>query len=82
MIATNNELTMNDSYLIVKNSENENGTIIKVSYRSNLIKVFQKIEPQVFSKIENLDVNKMVDFRKIVSIAGDSGYSLYQLTQL
>lgn len=79
---TANELTMNDSYLIVKSSENENGTIIKVSYRSNLIKAFQKIEPQVFSKIENLDVNKIVDFRKIVSIAGDFGYSLYQLTQL
>ena len=79
---TANELTMNDSYLIVKNGENENGTIIKVSYRSNLINVFQKIEPERFSQIKDLDVNNIVDFRKIVSIAGDSGYSLYQLTQL
>ncbi len=79
---TANELTMNDSYLIVKNGENENGTIIKVSYRSNLINVFQKIEPKMASEIKSLDVKKIVDFRKIVSIAGNFGYSLYQLTQL
>lgn len=38
---TNDELTMNDAYLITKRQENDKIEIIKLSYRSNLINAFE-----------------------------------------
>lgn len=75
---TSEELTMNDSYLIIK----ENNEIVRISYRSNLINTFRDIDEEVFSKIENLNVNDICQFRKIVSIAYDNKYNIYQLTRL
>lgn len=78
---TNDELTMNDAYLITKRQENDKTEIIKLSYRSNLINAFEN-DKSVFSKIENLNVNDIVQFRKIVSIAFENDYNIYQLTRL
>ena len=55
--------------------------IIKLSYRSNLINAFEN-DKSVFSKIENLNVNDIIQFRKIVSIAYENDYNIYQLTRL
>ena len=79
---TSDELTMNDPYLITKKKENDNTEIIKLSYRSNLITTLCAIDKEVFSKIENLNVNDIVQFRKIVSIAYENDYNIYQLTRL
>ena len=78
---TNDELTMNDAYLITKRQENDKIEIIKLSYRSNLINAFEN-DKSVFSKIEKLNVNDIVQFRKIVSIANENDYNIYQLTRL
>lgn len=78
MFTTKDELTMNDSYLITK----EINEIVRISYRSNLINTFRDIDEEVFSKIENLNVNDIVQFRKIVSIAYDNKYNIFQLTRL
>lgn len=78
---TNNELTINDTYLITKRQENDKTEIIKLSYRSNLINAFEN-DKSVFSKIENLNVNDIIQFRKIVSIAYENDYNIYQLTRL
>ena len=78
---TNNELTMNDAYLITERQENDKIEIIKLSYRSNLINAFEN-DKSVFSKIEKLNVNDIVQFRKIVSIAYENDYNIYQLTRL
>ena len=75
---TSEELTMNDSYLIIK----ENNEIVRISYRSNLINTFRDIDEEVLSKIENLNVNDICQFRKIVSRAYDNKYNIYQLTRL
>ena len=72
---------MNDTYLITKRQENDKTEIIKLSYRSNLINAFEN-DKSVFSKIENLNVNDIVQFRKIVSIAYENDYNIYQLTRL
>lgn len=77
MQKTENELTINDSYLITKG----NNEIIKISYRSNLINAFEN-DKSVYSKIENLNVNDIAQFRKIVSIAYENDYNIYQLTRL
>ena len=39
-------------------------------------------DKSVFSKIEKLNVNDIVQFRKIVSIAYENDYNIYQLTRL
>ena len=78
---TNDELTMNDAYLITKRQENDKIEIIKLSYRSNLINAFEN-DKSVFSKIEKLNVNDIVQFRKIESIAYENDYNIYQLTRL
>lgn len=75
---TKNELTNNDSYLITKG----NNEIVKISYRKNLINELIKIDQKVFSEIGNLNVNDIVQFRKIVTIAYANKYNIYQLTRL
>ena len=61
--------------------ENDKIQIIKLFNRSNLINAFEK-DKSVFSKIEKLNVNDIVQFRKIVSIAYENDYNIYQLTRL
>lgn len=80
-LRTNDELTMNDAYLITERQENDKIEIIKLSYSSNLINAFEN-DKSVFSKIEKLNVNDIVQFRKIVSIAYENDYNIYQLTRL
>lgn len=82
MFTTKEELTMNDSYLITKKKDNDKTEIIKISYRTNLIPTLCAIDEEVFSKIENLNVNDIAQFRKIVSIAYENDYNIYQLTRL
>lgn len=72
---------MNDAYLITERQENDKIEIIKLSYRSNLINAFEN-DKSVFSKIEKLNLNDIVQFRKIVSIAYENDYNIYQLTRL
>ncbi len=72
---------MNDAYLITERQENDKIEIIKLSYSSNLINAFEN-DKSVFSKIEKLNVNDIVQFRKIVSIAYENDYNIYQLTRL
>ena len=72
---------MNDAYLITERQENDKIEIIKLSYSSNLINAFEN-DKSVFSKTEKLNVNDIVQFRKIVSIAYENDYNIYQLTRL
>lgn len=82
MFTTKDELTNNNSYLITKEKDKDKTEIVKLSYRSNLINIFRDIDEEVFLKIEKLNVNDIVQFRKIVSIAYDNDYNIYQLTRL
>lgn len=77
MCSTNEEKTLNDSYLIVK-GEGEN--MKKISYRGNLIKEF-KDDDAVYSEIQHIKTDAQ-GLRKIADIAENHGYSIYHLTQL
>lgn len=78
---TNNEITNNDSYLIVDN----NGALHKISYRCNLIDEIYNIIPSSHAKIlenrlTNTDDIKCI--RKIAEILEKDNCELYQLTRL
>lgn len=78
---TNNELTNNDSYLIVDN----NGALHKISYRCNLIDEINNISRNSYDKIlknhlKNTDDIKCI--RKIAEILEEENCELYQLTRL
>lgn len=78
---TNNEITINDSYLII----DKNSNLYKISYRSNLIEEIKKINPNSYKEIldENLKSIDNVKFiRKIAGILEENGCEFYQLTQL
>ena len=78
---TSNELTMNDSYLIV----DENGGLHKISYRCNLIEEINNISPNSYDKIveKNLtNTNDIKCIRKIAEILEDNDCEIYQLTRL
>ncbi len=77
---TSNELTMNDSYLIV----DENGGLHKISYRCNLIEEINNISPNSYDKIveKNLtNTNDIKCIRKIAEILEDNDCEIYQLTR-
>ncbi len=78
---TNNELTNNDSYLIV----DKNGALHKISYRCNLIDEINNISPNSHKEIienhlTNTDDIKCI--RKIAEILEEENCELYQLTRL
>lgn len=78
---TNNELTMNDSYLIV----DENGGLHKISYRCNLIEEINNISPNSYDKIVEKNLTNTDDIkciRKIAEILEDNDCEIYQLTRL
>ena len=72
-----NEKTVNDSYLIIKNGE-----LTKVSYRNNLKEVLLEKDSKVFESINGLNEDEIEDFRRIIQIAADNEYEIYQLTRL
>mgnify|MGYP004487193725 FL=1 len=72
-----NEKTVNDSYLIIKNGE-----LTKVSYRNNLKEVLLEKDSKVFESINGLNEDEIADFRRIIQIAADNEYEIYQLTRL
>lgn len=72
-----NEKTVNDSYLIIKNGE-----LTKVSYRNNLKEVLLEKDSRVFESINGLNEDEIEDFRRIIQIAADNEYEIYQLTRL
>ncbi len=78
---TNNEITINDSYLII----DKNSNLYKISYRSNLIEEIKKINPNSYKEIldENLkSIDNIKSIRKIAEILEENGCEFYQLTQL
>ena len=72
-----NEKTVNDSYLIIKNGE-----LTKVSYRNNLKEVLLEKDSRAFESINGLNEDEIEDFRRIIQIAADNEYEIYQLTHL
>lgn len=72
-----NEKTVNDSYLIIKNGE-----LTKVSYRNNLKEVLLEKDSKAFESINGLNEDEIEDFRRIIQIAADNEYEIYQLTRL
>ncbi len=80
-MSTENELTMNDTYLIIdKNNPQSNETSI-LSYRNNLLKQL-KAKSDDFSGFNDSDLNDSHKFREIIDIADDNGYWIFQLTRL
>lgn len=78
---TNNEITINDSYLII----DKNSNLYKISYRSNLIEEIKKINPNSYKEIldENLkSIDNIKSIREIAEILEENGCEFYQLTQL
>lgn len=78
---TNNELTINDSYLII----DKNSNLYKISYRSNLIEEIEKINPNSYKEILEKDLtntDNVKSIRKIAEILEENGREFYQLTQL
>lgn len=78
---TNNEITNNDSYLIV----DKNGALHKISYRCNLIDEINNISPDshtiiLENHLTNADDIKCI--RKIAEILEKDNCELYQLTRL
>ncbi len=78
---TNNEITNNDSYLIV----DKKGALHKISYRCNLIDEINNISPISHKEIlenhlTNTDDIKCI--RKIAEILEKENCELYQLTRL
>ena len=69
--------TINDSYLIIKN-----GKLTKVSYRNNLKEVLLEKDSRAFESINGLNEDEIEDFRRIIQIAADNEYDIYQLTRL
>ena len=78
---TENELTVNDTYLIVdKKNPNSNKNLI-ISYRKNLLLQLKEISND-FLKFRNDDLDDSQKFRRIVDMADNKGYWIYQLTRL
>ena len=69
--------TINDSYLIIKNGE-----LTRVSYRNNLKKVLLEKDSRAFESINGLNEDIIEDFRRIIQVAADNEYEIYQLTRL
>ncbi len=80
-MSTENELTMNDTFLIVdKNNFKSNENFI-LSYRKNLLKLL-KTKSDDFSKFNDSDLDDSRKFRAIVDVADDNECWIYQLTRL
>lgn len=74
-MSTENELTMNDTFLIVdKNNFKSNDSCI-LSYRKNLLKLL-KTKSNDFSKFNDSDLD---DSRKFREIVGKDTGTLYKL---
>lgn len=81
MMSTENELTMNDTFLIIdKNNLQSNENFI-LSYRKNLLKLL-KTKSDDFSEFNDSDLDDSRKFREIVGIADNNEYWIYQLTRL
>lgn len=75
---TNNENTINDSYLIVKKS----GDFLKMAYLKNLISELKNSDENMFVKIKDLNVYNIAELRKAVQVADEYGVRIYHLTRL
>lgn len=75
---TDSEQTINDSYLILNERNLENK---KISYRKNLIEFFEK-DAKMASELLGIHLDQIEGMRKLVRIAAEHGYRIYQLTQL
>lgn len=80
-MTTENELTMNDTFLIVDKNNFESSEKHILSYRNNLLKQL-KTKSDNFSEFNDSDLKDNRKFRKIVDIADDTGYWIFQLTRL
>lgn len=82
-MSTVNELTMNDSYLIIRNDEKSGSKNdrLKISYRKNLLEHLQSLSDD-FREFNKDDLDDSRIFRKIIDTADRNGYLIYQLTRL
>lgn len=80
-MSTENELTMNDTFLIVDKNNFEASEKHILSYRKNLLKQL-KTKSDDFSGFNDSDLNDSRKFREIIDIADDNGYWIFQLTRL
>lgn len=80
-MTTENELTMNDTFLIVDKNNFESSEKHILSYRNNLLKQL-KTKSDNFSEFNDSDLNDSRKFREIIDIADDNGYWIFQLTRL
>lgn len=80
-MTTENELTMNDTFLIVDKNNFESNEKHILSYRNNLLKQL-KTKSDNFSEFNDSDLNDSRKFREIIDIADDNGYWIFQLTRL
>ena len=78
MVATENQNTRNNGYIIINGSKNY---ISKVSYGVNLIDHINELNVLKNAMTEN-DFNNIDNFRKILSELDKVGYSVFQLTRL
>ena len=72
---TKNELTINDSYLII----DKNSNLYKISYRSNLIEDIEKINQNSYKEILEKDLTNTYNvksIRKITEILKQNGCEL------
>lgn len=80
-MSTKNELTMNDTFLIVDKSNPKSNENFILSYRKNLLKLL-KTKSADFSHFNESDLDDSRKFREIVDTADNNGYWIYQLTRL
>lgn len=78
MVATENENTKNNGYIIINGNKNY---ISKVSYGVNLIDRINELNVLENAMTAN-DFNNIDNFREILSKLDKVGYSVFQLTRL
>lgn len=86
-MCTDGENTGYDSFLITKDGiktrgifkETEGG---KIAYKNNLLEILQTNLGGDFNDFTKGDMKDIKKFRKVVDLAYDRGYHIYQLTEL
>ena len=86
-MCTDRENTRYDSFLIIKDgikkydvfNEAECG---KIAYKNNLLEILQANLGGDFNDFTESDMKDIKKFRKVVDLAYDRGYHIYQLTEL
>ncbi len=78
MFNTDNENSINDKYLI----EDKSGKLIGISYRRNLVSMFEEIDNDLSLALKDNSVCNIKQLRELVTKVEEKGYKIYQLTRL